>query len=56
MIHRYKQGGLNIVLDVYSGGIHVVDDIAFEMIGLYEEKTEDEIIGLLSEKYKDKAV
>ncbi len=55
MIHRYRQGGLNIVLDVYSGGIHVVDDIAFEMIGLYEEKTEDEIIGLLSEKYKDKA-
>ena len=55
MIHRYTQGGLNIVLDVYSGGIHVVDDIAFEMIGLYEEKTKDEIISLLSEKYKDVA-
>ncbi len=55
MIHRYKQGGLNIVLDVYSGGIHVVDDIAFEMIGLYEEKSKEEIIELLSEKYKGTA-
>ncbi len=55
MIHRYTQGGQNIVLDVYSGAIHVVDDIAFEMIGLYEEKTKDEIVDLLSEKYKSVA-
>ena len=55
MIHRYTQGGINVVLDVYSGGIHAVDDIAFEMIGLYEEKSKDEIVELLSEKYKSDA-
>ena len=55
MIHRYTQGGINVVLDVYSGGIHVVDDIAFEMIGLYEEKSKDEIVELLSKKYESDA-
>ncbi len=53
MIHKYKQGGLNIVLDVYSGSIHAVDDIAFDIIGLYEEKTKDEIIAQMCEKYKN---
>ncbi len=36
MIHQYKLGGYNIVLDVCSGGIHVVDDIAYDMIAVYE--------------------
>ena len=35
MIHRYKLNGYNIVLDVYSGSVHVVDDVAYDMIGLY---------------------
>ena len=26
MIHQYKNNGYNIVLDVYSGAVHVVDD------------------------------
>ena len=37
MIHRYKLGGCNIVLDVCSGAVHVVDDAAYEMIGMFEE-------------------
>ena len=32
MIHCYKLGGLNIVLDVFSGSVHAVDEIAFDMI------------------------
>ena len=35
MVHCYKQGGLNIVLDTFSGSIHVVDDAAYDII---EEK------------------
>ena len=34
MIHQYKNNGFNIVLDVNSGSIHVVDDIVYDMIGL----------------------
>ena len=36
MIHRFKNNGYNIVLDVNSGSVHVVDDIAYDAIGLYD--------------------
>ena len=42
MIHQFKQCGYNIVLDVCSGSIHVVDDIAYDIISLFEEKSEEE--------------
>ncbi|MDD6062033.1 MAG: thioether cross-link-forming SCIFF peptide maturase, partial [Oscillospiraceae bacterium] len=44
MIHTYKLGGMNIVLDIFSGSVHVVDDVAFDIINLYEGHTEAEII------------
>lgn len=53
MIHCYKQGGLNIVLDVSSGSVHIVDDICYDIIGMYEEKSRDEIAKIVYEKYKD---
>jgi len=37
MIHQYKLGGYNIVLDVCSGAVHVVDDIAYDLIAGYEK-------------------
>lgn len=36
MIHQYKNNGYNIVLDVNSGSVHVVDDIVYDMIELVE--------------------
>ena len=36
MIHCYKLGGLNIVLDIYSGSVHVVDEVAYDIIEAYE--------------------
>ena len=36
MIHQYKLNGYNIVLDVYSGSVHVVDDVAYDIIGMYD--------------------
>lgn len=32
MIHKYKLGGYNIVLDTNSGGVHVVDDITYDLL------------------------
>ena len=32
MIHKYKQLGFNIVLDIYSGAVHVVDDVVYDML------------------------
>ena len=36
MIHQYKLNGYNIVLDVYSGSVHLVDEVAYDIIALYE--------------------
>ena len=36
MIHQYKSNGYNIVMDVNSGSVHVVDDIVYDMIPLVE--------------------
>ena len=44
LIHRYKNNGYNIVLDVNSGCIHVVDDVVYETVGMLDEgKTPKEI-------------
>ncbi len=54
MIHQYKIKDMNIVLDVYSGAVHVVDDLVYDIIALYEKLDEQAIIEQLSKDY-DKA-
>ena len=51
MIHQYKLGGYNIVLDVCSGSVHTVDDLAYDMIALYEQLTKEEVLRQITEKY-----
>ena len=53
MIHCYKLGGLNIVLDVYSGSVHLVDEVAYDIIGMYETKSKEEITAEILNKYSD---
>lgn len=36
MIHRYSLGGYNIALDVNSGGVHILDDLSYELLGELE--------------------
>lgn len=55
MIHQYKLGGYNIVLDVCSGAVHVVDDVAYDIIALYEGKDRNEVIADIKKKYSDRA-
>ncbi len=54
MIHQYKLGGYNIVLDVCSGALHVVDEVAYDIIEMYESCSREEIIAALKEKYKER--
>ena len=56
MVHLYKLNGYNIVLDVFSGSVHAVDDVAFDAISMYETHTPEEIKNALSEKYKDEGI
>jgi uncharacterized protein len=51
MVYQFKNNGYNIVLDVNSGMIHVVDELAYDIIELYEQKDQDTIIRTMVEKY-----
>ena len=51
MVHQYKLGGYNIVLDICSGGVHVVDDIAYDIIAMYEGADRASVIQAVSDKY-----
>ena len=51
MIHQYKLGGFNIVLDVCSGSVHAVDDVAYDIIALFEEKDRETVLKTVGQKY-----
>ena len=56
MVHQYKNNGYNIVLDVNSGAVHVVDDVTYEVIPLFESGTKEEIIEQLKEAYPQEEI
>ncbi|MDY4509902.1 MAG: thioether cross-link-forming SCIFF peptide maturase, partial [Candidatus Faecousia sp.] len=51
MIHQYKLGGYNIVLDVCSGGVHVVDEVAYDIIAMFETHSREEVLRAMGSKY-----
>ncbi len=51
MVHQYKMGGYNIVIDVNSGAIHVVDDMTYDMIEMYESSDKDSIFTEMAKRY-----
>lgn len=53
MVHQYKSNGFNIVMDVNSGAVHVVDDIVYDVIALYESMDADSLVDELSSKYDE---
>lgn len=52
MIHQYQLNNYNIVLDTCSGSIHIVDPVAYDVISMYPEKSEEEIVSAILKKYK----
>ena len=53
MIHQYKLNGYNIVLDVCSGSVHVVDEAAYDLIGLYEQNSREEALAKIGAQYPE---
>ena len=51
MIHQYKNNGYNIVMDVCSGSVHVVDDVTYDAIALYENEKREVVASKLKESY-----
>jgi len=51
MIHQFKLSGYNIVLDVCSGSVHLVDEIAYDLIAGYETTPREELVKSVAAKY-----
>ncbi len=55
MIHKYKLNGFNIVLDVNSGGVHIVDELTYDLLDNIEppfyEKCPENVVEKLSKEY-----
>lgn len=56
MIHKYKLNGYNIVLDVNSGAVHVVDELTYDLLDNVQPPFEDvcpeKVVKKLSRFYK----
>lgn len=55
MIHKYKLNGFNIVLDVNSGGVHIVDELTYDLLDNveppFDEKCPEKVVQKLSKVY-----
>ena len=51
MVHQYKLNGFNIVLDSCSGAIHVVDEVAYDIIAMIREKDAAAIVEDIMARY-----
>lgn len=57
MIHKFKAKDMNILLDVNSGGVHIIDDITYELLDEikppFEKECPNEVLCKLSQKYEE---
>lgn len=55
MIHKFKAKGWNVLLDVNSGGVHVIDDVTYDLLDLvkppFAAECPADALKLLAEKY-----
>ena len=52
MIHQFQLHGYNIVLDVCSGAVHVVDEVAYDIIAMYEGASKEEVVNTVFAKHQ----
>ncbi len=53
MVHQYQLNGYNIVLDTASGSVHAVDEVAYDIIGMYQQADAEAIVRAVTAKYPD---
>lgn len=56
MIHKFIFENSKIVMDIYSGAIHMVDDIVYEMVDDFKNHTKEELVSQYNKKYDEKTV
>ena len=55
MVHQYQLGGYNIVLDVCSGSVHAVDEVAYEIIKIFENNDKQSVIDAVCQKFNNRS-
>ncbi|MBR1623258.1 MAG: thioether cross-link-forming SCIFF peptide maturase [Pseudobutyrivibrio sp.] len=53
MIHQFKNNGYNIVIDINSGAIHVVDETTYDFLALWQELGEDKAAATIRNKHPE---
>ncbi|MBQ6374569.1 MAG: thioether cross-link-forming SCIFF peptide maturase [Clostridia bacterium] len=53
MVHQYKLNGYNIVLDMASGAVHAVDEVAYDIIAMYPDHAPEAIAQAITAKYPE---
>ena len=54
MVHQYKFDGQGVVLDTCSGAVHLVDDVAYDIIALWPDNAPGEIERVIMERYGER--
>lgn len=55
MIHAYKMNGYNIILDQNSGCVHSVDEVAYDIITMYENTPKEKMKHIILDRYSERA-
>ena len=51
MLHKFSMNGINVLMDINSGAVHAVDEVAYDIADLYTEMSFDDICEKFSDKY-----
>ena len=54
MVHQYQYDGQGVVMDTCSGAVHLVDDVAYDIIEMWQDHTPEEIERIILERYGDR--
>lgn len=55
-IHMFDLNDKKIILDINSGSVHVVDDLVWDIVKIYENYNKDSIVTTLKNKYEEKNI
>ncbi len=56
MIHAYRQSGLNVVIDTYSGAVHILDELSYQVITRWETASPEQIKAQLAGQFPEEEI
>lgn len=55
-LHKIHFNNTRIILDIASGAVHIVDELIWDIVDLFEKNSLDEIVKKLNSKYDEKDI